>query len=303
MMNCKWMVGLATFAGLALAACTDGLVTGEEDPGSPAADEDVIIPETTRVLAAEGRAALVSYDQESGTLRFNRDSAGVAPRSVHHVADPVELEPGDVLVSEPAAAAPYGLLRRVTDVVEAADGAARHDPAAPVGERLSRRAGTGQDHRMQTLPDRAAFPLLRSLQTRWHDNDHYGHVNNVVYYSYFDTAVNGWLIEASGQDVRELSAIGLVAETSCRYLRPVRFPDALEVGLAVTRLGRTSVGYSVALFLAGDEGVAAVGRFVHVYVDRQHRRPIEIPAELRAVLEPVHESSARLFREAGLVDV
>ena len=153
---------------------------------------------------------------------------------------------------------------------------------------------------MKRHPDRAAYPLLRSVQTRWHDNDHYGHVNNVVYYSYFDTAVNGWLIQASGRDVRQLPAIGVVAETSCRFLRPVGFPDLLEVGLAVSRLGRTSVCYSLAVFLAGADQLSAVGRFVHVYVDRDHRRPVDIPGELRAVLEPLRESSARLFQEAGI---
>jgi len=150
------------------------------------------------------------------------------------------------------------------------------------------------------LPSRDAFPVLRAMQTRWHDNDHYGHVNNVVYYSYFDTAVNGWLIEAAGRDIRDLPAIGVVAETSCRFLRPVGFPDPLQVGLAVARLGRSSVAYRLAVF-RGDEGEpSAVGRFVHVYVDREHRRPIEIPAELRAALAPVHEETAARFAAAGL---
>jgi acyl-CoA thioester hydrolase len=170
-----------------------------------------------------------------------------------------------------------------------------------------RRASTSggesrQDWWMERLPTRAAFPVLRSLQTRWLDNDHYGHVNNVVYYSYFDTAVNGWLIEASGRDIRELAAIGVVAETSCRFLKPVGFPDPLEVGLAVERLGRTSVSYRLAVFRATEEDASAIGRFVHVYVDREARRPVVIPVELRAVLEPVRESTARLFARAGLGD-
>jgi acyl-CoA thioester hydrolase len=151
-------------------------------------------------------------------------------------------------------------------------------------------------------PPRAAFPVVRAMQTRWLDNDHYGHVNNVVYYSYFDTAVNGWLIEASGRDIRDLPAIGIVAETACRYLRPVAFPDSLEVGLAVARLGRSSVSYRLAVFRAGDEEPCALGRFVHVYVDRDERRPIEIPAELRAVLEPVREATATRFAAAGIDD-
>jgi acyl-CoA thioester hydrolase len=154
--------------------------------------------------------------------------------------------------------------------------------------------------RAERPPPRSAFPVLRSMQTRWHDNDHYGHANNVIYYSYFDTAVNGWLIEASGRDIRELSAIGVVAETSCRFLRPVGFPDALQVGLAVVRLGRSSVGYRLAVFRGDDEDPAALGRFVHVYVASADRRPVEIPAELRAVLEPVRAATAERFASAGL---
>jgi acyl-CoA thioester hydrolase len=150
------------------------------------------------------------------------------------------------------------------------------------------------------LPSRSAFPVVRTLQTRWHDNDHYGHVNNVVYYSYFDTAVNGWLIEASGRDIRQLPAIGVVAETSCRFLRPIGFPDPISVGLAVAALGRSSARYRLAVFRADDDQPSAIGRFVHVYVDREGRRPIEIPAELRAALTPVAEESAARFAAAGL---
>ncbi len=147
---------------------------------------------------------------------------------------------------------------------------------------------------------RAAFPVVRPLQTRWHDNDHYGHANNVVYYAWFDTAVNGWLIEASGRDVRELPAIGVVAETACRYLRPVGFPEPLEIGLAVSRLGRTSVTYRLAVLRAGEDEPAAIGRFVHVYVDAAGRRPTEVPAALRAVLEPVRDETARRFAAAAI---
>lgn len=129
--------------------------------------------------------------------------------------------------------------------------------------------------------------MLRPVQTRWHDNDHYGHANNVVYYAWFDTAVNGWLIEASGVDIRDLPAIGVVAETSCRYLSPVGFPDQLAVGLAVERLGRSSVTYSLAVFRGEDESPAAVGRFVHVYVDASSRAPVAVPEVLRRVLEPL----------------
>ena len=134
---------------------------------------------------------------------------------------------------------------------------------------------------------RGDFPVLLPQQTRWHDNDVYGHVNNVVYYAYFDSAVNGYLIDASGADIRELPAIGIVAETACRYLQPVGFPDRLDVGLAVARLGRSSVTYRLAVLSAGEDAPAAVGRFVHVYVDRRTRRPVAVPDVLRAVLEPL----------------
>ena len=134
-------------------------------------------------------------------------------------------------------------------------------------------------------PRRWQFRVLRPIATRWMDNDHYGHVNNVVYYSYFDTAVNGYLIEASGTDVRDLPAIGIVAESGCRFLRAASFPDTLHAGLAVERLGRSSVVYRIALFRNDEETACAVGRFVHVYVDRITRRPVPIPRAIRSVVD------------------
>jgi acyl-CoA thioester hydrolase len=130
---------------------------------------------------------------------------------------------------------------------------------------------------------RENFPVLRALPTRWSDDDTYGHVNNVVRYSLFDTAVNGWLIEASGVDIRELPALGLVVETSCRYFAELRFPEVVMAGLALAHLGTSSVVYRLALFGAGDEPAAA-GRFVHVYVDRGTRQSVPVPPEIRAAL-------------------
>ncbi|QOW00257.1 thioesterase family protein [Rhodococcus pyridinivorans] len=132
-------------------------------------------------------------------------------------------------------------------------------------------------------PEPEQFPVLWPMQTRWADNDHYGHVNNVTYYSYFDSAVNGWLISTTGVDIRELDAIGVVAETSCRYLAELSFPDRLQVGLAVERLGTQSITYSLAIFREADDNLipAATGRFVHVYVDPQTRRPVPIPDQIR----------------------
>jgi acyl-CoA thioester hydrolase len=132
---------------------------------------------------------------------------------------------------------------------------------------------------------RGDFPVLRPLPTRWSDDDTYGHVNNVVHYLMFDTAVNGWLIEASGVDIRRLPAIGLVVETSCRYFAELRFPETVTAGLALEKLGTSSVVYRLALFGEGRDEPAAVGRFVHVYVDRETRRPTPVPLEIRAALE------------------
>ncbi|MGA9870294.1 MAG: thioesterase family protein [Rhodococcus sp. (in: high G+C Gram-positive bacteria)] len=135
------------------------------------------------------------------------------------------------------------------------------------------------------LDTAAQYPALWPVGTRWDDNDHYGHVNNVTYYSYFDTAVNGWLMQTTGVDIRELPAIGVVAETSCRYRRELSFPDTLQVGLSVEKLGTRSIVYALALFrdAPGDElELAATGRFVHVYVDAVTRRPVAIPVEIEA---------------------
>jgi acyl-CoA thioester hydrolase len=130
---------------------------------------------------------------------------------------------------------------------------------------------------------RADFPVRRELPTRWSDDDVYGHVNNVVHYALFDTVVNAWLMEASGTDIRHLPAIGVVVETSCRYFAELRFPQVVTAGIALERLGRSSVTYRLALFGDGDEP-AAVGRFVHVYVDREDRRSVPVPAEIRRAI-------------------
>jgi acyl-CoA thioester hydrolase len=139
---------------------------------------------------------------------------------------------------------------------------------------------------------RDEFPVLRTITTRWMDNDQYGHVNNVVYYSYFDTAVNGYLIEASGCDIRTLPAIGIVAETSCKFLRELSFPDTVHAGLALERLGNSSVIYRIGLFRNQDAEPAAIGRFVHVYVDSVTRRPVPIPPPVRAALDTLQQGYA-----------
>jgi acyl-CoA thioester hydrolase len=144
----------------------------------------------------------------------------------------------------------------------------------------------------EPLPTRADYRVFRAMATRWMDNDVYGHVNNVVYYSYFDTAVNGYLIDATGVDIRTLPQIGVVVETGCRYFSSISFPDPLEVGLAVERLGGSSIVYRLGIFVAGAAAPAAAGRFVHVYVDAASRRPVPVPAPIRQAVEPLLATAA-----------
>lgn len=132
---------------------------------------------------------------------------------------------------------------------------------------------------------RESFKLFRPLQTRWADNDIYGHMNNVVHYALFDTAINGWLVDAGLLDLHQGATIGLVVETGCHYFAELAFPDTIEAGIGVERIGTSSVVYQIALFRGDDEQAAAQGRFVHVYVDRQTRRPQPLGANWRAVLE------------------
>ena len=136
-------------------------------------------------------------------------------------------------------------------------------------------------------PTRSDFRRFRQIATRWMDNDVYGHVNNVVYYSYFDTAVNGYLLEATAADIRQLPAIGVVAETGCRFFSSISFPDVLDIGLAVERLGRSSIVYRLGVFRAGVAESAAAGRFVHVYVDQATRRAVAVPDVIRAAVAPL----------------
>jgi acyl-CoA thioester hydrolase len=119
------------------------------------------------------------------------------------------------------------------------------------------------------------------------DNDTYGHVNNVVYYAYFDTAVNAHLIAAGHLDIRAGAAIGIVVETACRFHKALSFPDSVDAGLRIVRLGNSSVTYEIALFRAGDDDAAATGRFVHVWVDRATRRPVPVPDAIRSALAPL----------------
>ena len=132
---------------------------------------------------------------------------------------------------------------------------------------------------------RSAYKAFRALTTRWMDNDTYGHMNNVVHYSLFDTAVNGWLIEQGVLDFRAGKQVGLVVETGCRYFSELAFPDRVTAGLRVVRLGTSSVRYEIGLFRNDDDLAAAEGFFVHVYVDRLTRRPMPLADTLRAALQ------------------
>lgn len=139
----------------------------------------------------------------------------------------------------------------------------------------------------QPAQTRDLFPVLRTLPTRWADNDSYGHINNVVYYAYFDTVVNTWLMEQGALRSLEARAetIGLVVETQCRYFASAQFPDVLEIGLRVAHLGTSSVRYELAVFRSGHDTAAAQGHFIHVYVDSENRRPVsELPQALRTAL-------------------
>jgi acyl-CoA thioester hydrolase len=138
---------------------------------------------------------------------------------------------------------------------------------------------------------RNAYHLFRRINTRWADNDAYGHVNNVVYYAWFDTAVNAYLIEQGALDIHAGTTIGLVVETHCNYFAPVVFPQAVEIGIRIASLGGSSVRYELGVFTADANGkfevCAAKGHFIHVYVDQQSRRPVPLPLTLKSVLEKI----------------
>ena len=133
----------------------------------------------------------------------------------------------------------------------------------------------------------ADYPHHQQITTRWMDNDAYGHVNNVHFLSYFDTVVNTYLIGRGALDIQKSPVIGLVVETGCQYLAPLTYPEEVTAGLRVGHIGRSSVRYEIALFGQGAQNAAAQGHFVHVYVDRDSRRPVDLPDRLRGALEPI----------------
>ena len=135
---------------------------------------------------------------------------------------------------------------------------------------------------------RHQYPHFQAIPTRWMDNDVYAHVNNVVFYSFFDTAVNQYLIEQGVLDIETSHIIGLVVETKCNYFSPITFPDVVHAGLRVEKLGTSSVRYGIGLFRNDDGSAAAQGHFVHVYVDRATRKAASVPPDMRSALERIH---------------
>jgi acyl-CoA thioester hydrolase len=135
---------------------------------------------------------------------------------------------------------------------------------------------------------RDEYPHHREITTRWMDNDAYGHVNNVVYYSFFDTTVNAWLIERGALDIEASAVVGFVVETGCHYFTPLAYPQPVTAALRVAHIGRSSVRYEIALFAPGADTAAAQGHFIHVYVERATRRPVgTLPEALRRALQPL----------------
>jgi acyl-CoA thioester hydrolase len=160
-------------------------------------------------------------------------------------------------------------------------------PAGDSNRSIAPDDGSGGDANANAPRGREAYRHFLAIPTRWMDNDAYGHVNNVTYYSYFDTAVNEHLIRAGGLDIAADPVVGWVVETSCRFHRPLTFPDVVDAGLRVVKLGRSSVVYEIGLFRRGDDLPAATGRFVHVWVERATQRPAPLPARIRAALAPL----------------
>ena len=137
------------------------------------------------------------------------------------------------------------------------------------------------------IPTRKRYKHFEQIRTRWSDNDIYGHVNNVAYYSFFDTAVNNYLITHCGLDIQAGAIIGLVVETGCQYHASISYPDELEAGVCMAKLGTSSVIYQVGIFRQGEDKAVANGRFVHVYVDRKTRKPTALSEQMRAGLTKI----------------
>jgi len=139
------------------------------------------------------------------------------------------------------------------------------------------------------VPNRADYRVFYPITTRWSDNDIYGHVNNVIYYSYFDTAANRYLIEEGGLDINDGGIVGYVVNSGCEYHAPITYPEVVEAGLRVDRLGNSSVQYGIAIFKQGEEQAAAHGHFVHVFLERAQNTSVPIPVNLRTALQRLQD--------------
>jgi acyl-CoA thioester hydrolase len=143
---------------------------------------------------------------------------------------------------------------------------------------------------MSKRPYRRDYKVFYPISTRWSDNDTYGHINNVVYYSYFDSVANRYLIEEGGLDINDGQIVGYVVQSGCDYHAPASYPEAIEGGLRVDRLGNSSVQYGIAIFRQGEDEALAHGHFVHVFVDRAANKSVAIPVDLRVALEKLGPS-------------
>jgi len=152
---------------------------------------------------------------------------------------------------------------------------------------MSESAASASIKKTKTAITRDQYRAFFGIDTRWMDNDIYGHVNNVTYYSYFDSAANRYLIEHCGLDIHNGTIIGFVVNSGCQYLAPIAFPDRLEAGVRVDKLGNSSVQYGIAIFRAGENAAVAHGHFVHVFVERATQKSVSIPAQMRAGLQAI----------------
>ena len=141
------------------------------------------------------------------------------------------------------------------------------------------------------IPGRDSYPVYYPLTTRWSDNDIYGHVNNVVYYSYFDSVANRYLIEEGGLAIQDAPVVGFVVNSGCQYLSPISYPESIEAGLRVDKLGNSSVQYGIGIFPEGATEPAAFGHFVHVFVDRASNKSVPVPTTIRTALERIYSQS------------
>jgi len=229
---------------------------------------------------------------EDARPRVENDARRLVPERHRHRAQPRTVDHREVGVTQASRLDPHQQFTRTRVVEVELDkgqrerlGIRRSQPrlAQHCGGRLHLGNVSVAGVTTPERPPRDSYRVLRTITTRWSDEDVYGHVNNVAYYSYVDTAVNSWLMEATGVDIRRLPQIGIVVESGCSFHAPLAFPADVTVGIGLTRLGRSSVEYAIGIFGASAEPAASV-RFVHVYVDAVTRKPVAVPAVIRSVV-------------------